>query len=125
MSKDKEEKIVTIRDFKVMMEGMDMVLGDDWTPTEAQWKRIREKINAMIDTSERPITNTRNFVPGLPVDPTLSTADNQLVRSFPTVPVADDVPIGQQPTDSALTPPAPAPVPAGEGEKVHQENEFA
>ncbi|KKN16640.1 hypothetical protein LCGC14_0973940 [marine sediment metagenome] len=120
----KEEKIVTIRDFKVMMEGMDMVLGDDWTPTEAQWKRIREKINAMIDTAERP--NTRTFVPGMPVDPTLSTADNELIKSFPTIPVADDIPIGQaaEPSGSALMPVQPAPAATGEGEKVHTPNEF-
>jgi len=120
----KEDKLVTIRDFKVMMEGMDMVLGDDWTPTDAQWKRIRGKIDAMIETSERPTVNARYFAP--PVDPSLSTTDNELARSFPAVPVADDVPIGEVPTgQSALTPPpAPPPVPAGKGEKVHRDNEF-
>jgi len=134
MSKEmKEDKLVTIRDFKVMMEGMDMVLGDDWTPTDAQWKRIREKIDAMIDTAERPATITRVYDRGvLPVDParpssvdpTLSSTDNELARSFPAVPVAEDVPIGEV-AQSALTPPPPAPtVPAGEGEKVHPDNEF-
>ena len=47
MSKEKkEEKVVTIRDFKVLIEGMDMVLGDNWVPTDEQWKRIRTKIDA-------------------------------------------------------------------------------
>ena len=117
----KEEKIVTIRDFKVMMEGMDMVLGDDWTPTDAQWKRIREKIDAMIDTSERPV-NTRYY--SGPVDPSLSTSDNELARSFPAVPVADDVPIGEIPTQSALIPPQIPAEPVPEGEKVHRTDEF-
>lgn len=122
----KEDKLVTIRDFKVMMEGMDMVLGDDWTPTDAQWKRIREKIDAMIETSERPIVNTRNFVPGiLPVDPSLNPTDNELARSFPAVPVAENVPIGEVPTQSALTPAPQIPAaPVGEGEKVHRTDEF-
>ena len=121
----KEDKLVTIRDFKVMMEGMDMVLGDDWTPTDAQWKRIRGKIDAMIETSERPIVNTRIFDHGgLPVDPSLSTTDNELARSFPAVPVAENVPIGEVPTESALTPQPALTVPAGEGEKVHCDNEF-
>lgn len=122
----KEDKLVTIRDFKVMMEGMDMVLGDDWTPTEAQWKRIRGKIDAMIETSERPVVNTRNFTrPVLPVDPALSSTDNELIRAFPAVPVADDVPIGEAPVNqSALTPVPQTPTPTGEDEKVHRENEF-
>ncbi len=120
----KEDKLVTIRDFKVMMEGMDMVLGDDWTPSEAQWKRIRVKIDAMIETSERPVVNTRNFVPSLPVDPSLSTSDNELARSFPAVPVADGVPIGEVPTQSALIPPQIPAEPVAEGEKVHRTDEF-
>jgi len=136
MSKEmKEDKLVTIRDFKVMMEGMDMVLGDDWTPTEAQWKRIRTKIDAMIDTSEQSTTVTQVYDRGvlpvnparpMSVDPTLSSADNELARTFPDVPVAENVPIGEAPIgQSALTPPAPPPAPpAGKGEKVHPDNEF-
>lgn len=120
----KEDKLVTIRDFKVMMEGMDMVLGDDWTPTDAQWKRIREKINAMIDTSERPNTRYLYSGPPLPVDPSLSTTDNELIRSFPAVPVADGVPIGEVPTQSALIPPQIPAEPVPEGEKVHRTDEF-
>jgi len=49
----KEDEIVTIRDFKAMIVGMDMIMGDDWTPDENQWKRIRNKINALIETAEK------------------------------------------------------------------------
>ena len=109
MAKDKKEnKVVTIRDFKVLIEGMDMVLGDDWVPTEDQWKRIRTKIDAMIETEDRAADRP---VPGN-VDPVRSSSDNELLSSFPVVP--STIPAGAAalpPEPSALAPPAPAPAP--------------
>jgi len=120
---EKENKgveVLTIRDFKVMIEGMDMVLGENWYPTEEQWGRIRKKINNLIDSSD-----TRRpppvVMPGVPLD------DKALIDNFPQVPVASDVPIGEVPTPggSALTPQAPPPpVQEVDAEKVHQSNEF-
>ena len=106
MSKEKkekkEEKVVTIRDFKVLIEGMDMVLGDDWVPTEEQWKRIRAKIDAMIETEDRAADR--------PVDSTRVVADGRLPSNFPVVP--SNIPAGAAslpPAPSALTPPPAAP----------------
>lgn len=98
MSKEdkKEEKTLTIRDFKVMIEGMDMVLGEDWYPTEAQWKRIRAKIDLLIDTSERP--NTRIMSPQSNVVMPEGSVDN-LLAGFPQVPVPN--------VDVDPTPPPP------------------
>ena len=129
--KEEEKKVLTIRDFKVMIEGMDMVLGDDWYPTEAQWKPIRAKIDLMIDTSERPVTNTRTMYPESNVVMPGGSIDN-LVANFPQVPVAADIPIGETPLPpggSALTPPQPAPAPEmtvvdGEAVRVHKTGSF-
>jgi len=104
MSEDKKEtKTLTIRDFKVMIEGMDMVLGEDWYPTEAQWKRIRAKIDLLIDTSERPITNTRIMSPQSNVVIPEGSVDN-ILAGFPQVPVPNvDVDPTPPPPVSSLT----------------------
>lgn len=125
MSKNKKEKenkgveVLTIRDFKVMIEGMDMVLGENWYPTEEQWGRIRKKINNLIDSSD---TRYRPNVvmPGDPVD------NKVLLANFPEIPVASNIPIGEVPvpTGSALTPAQPIPVPEADAEKVHRPSEF-
>ena len=128
---EKEVKVLTIRDFKVMIEGMDMVLGDDWYPTEEQWKRIRGKIDNLIVSAEQP-TNRLMYPVVNPGQPT----EASLLANFPEVPVATDIPIGEvpAPTGSALTPPAltpPAPTPPpettvvdGEAVKVHKPGSF-
>ncbi len=116
MSKDKENKakpdnkedeIVTINDFKSMLVGMDLILGDDWTPDENQWKRIRAKIDALIVTHEQP-RSVRSTVPDYSLPPVDS---NELLRSFPNVPVDNSVPIGEAAPagQSALVPPQVAP----------------
>ena len=86
---NKEETVLTIHDFKVMIEGMDMVLGDDWYPTEVQWKRIRKKLDQIIVNVERPAPYNV-ALPGAPVD-------SSILSTFPQVPVAADVPIGEAP----------------------------
>ena len=122
MAKDKKEKetVLTIHDFKVMIEGMDMVLGDNWYPTETQWKRIRQKLDSIIDNVDRPQPNPRSNValPGTPVD--------NLINNFPLTPVAADVPIGEAPPSFVQPPSAltPAPTVGPEGEPVHTSNEF-
>ena len=90
---DTKDTVLTIHDFKVMIEGMDMVLGEDWYPTESQWKRIREKLDLIIDSADRPVThvNTNVALPGAPVD-------NSILNTFPAeLPVAADIPIGEAP----------------------------
>lgn len=113
--KEKEAEIVTIHDFKSMLIGMDLVLGDNWTPTEQQWGRIRKKLDALIETAERPrgAVPPPSFQPvgAIPVDPTLNVTENDILRSFPDVPAAEDIPIGQPGPagQSALAPPARVP----------------
>lgn len=110
-STDKIDEIITINDFKSMLIGMDLILGDQWTPDENQWKRIRKKIDVLIETHERS-GGVASAVPPLvgpsshlPVDSNLNISDAELLRSFPSVPVVTAIPIGElEPTSSALTP---------------------
>ncbi len=122
--KEKEDEIVTIHDFKSMLVGMDLILGDEWTPDENQWGRIRKKIDALIETAGRPVVNTRNFPPNVVSNANVS--ETELIRTFPTVPAAENVPIGQQPMESALTPvPTTPATPAVTGsDGVHRTDEF-
>jgi len=115
---DKVDEIVTIHDFKSMLVGMDLILGDKWTPDENQWQRIRKKIDALIETHERPGGVARSLPPltgpgNVPVDSNLNVSEAELLRSFPSVPVDNSVPIGEAGPagQSALTPPPMAAVP--------------
>ncbi len=103
-SDNKEDEIVTINDFKSMLVGMDLILGDEWTPDGNQWKRIRAKIDALIVTHEQPRT-VRSTVPSYnpPVDSNLNVSENELLRSIP------NVPIGEAPAQSVLVPSQVAP----------------
>ena len=107
---DKEKEIVTINDFKSMLVGMDLILGDEWTPDEKQWKRIRNKINSLIVTHERPVRSAAAVYNRPPVDSNLNVSENELLNSFPNVPVDNSVPIGAAPSgQSALVPSQVAP----------------
>jgi len=105
-SDNKVDEIVTINDFKSMLVGMDLILGDEWTPDENQWKRIRAKIDALIVTHDQPRTG-RSTVPSYgPANSNLNVSENELLRSFPNVPVDNSVPIGEAgpSSPSALVP---------------------
>ena len=123
-TKEIEDEIVTINDFKSMLIGMDLILGDKWTPDENQWGRIRKKIDALIETAERPVVNTRNFAPSVVSNTNVS--ETELISAFPAVPAAEDVPVGMQPAASALTPipTSPAKRPAVATDGVHPTDEF-
>lgn len=132
IEKKEEREIVTIQDFKSMLIGMDLILGESWTPNEQQWKRIRSKLDALLETADRPVLNTRAPVPGsgpASVVPNLNVSDHELISAFPAVPVAVDVPIGMQPTESALTsipttPATPATSAGSDDNRVHRKDEF-
>ncbi len=127
-AKEVEDEIVTINDFKSMLIGMDLILGDKWTPDENQWGRLRKKIDALIETAERPVVNTRNFAPNVVpnVASNANVSETELISTFPAVPAAENVPVGMQPTaeGSALTPTTPARPPVAKDAGVHRTDEF-
>ena len=101
MSKEeKKEKIVTVRDFKSMVEGMDTVMGDDWVPDQQQWKRIREKIrmleNAPPPPAPAPVQQRPVEVP--------QGSEESILANFPQVP--SSIPAGD--INSALPPAGPS-----------------
>lgn len=54
MAEDKQNKQITVKEFKMWLQGVEEMQDDDWTPTAVQWKRIREKINQIADTAPAP-----------------------------------------------------------------------
>lgn len=42
-----ETKKITVKEFKMWLEGVEEMQDSDWTPTPAQWSRIRAKIDTV------------------------------------------------------------------------------
>lgn len=110
-NKKPEDEVVTIRDFKSMIVGMDMIMGEDWTPNESQWKRIRKKIDALIETSERPMHDRP--IANQPVVRGSDLSEAKLAGNFPQIPAPENIPIGEAAPggQSALTPTPRPPAP--------------
>jgi hypothetical protein len=49
-----EEKKITVKEFKMWLEGVEEMQTEDWIPDARQWARIREKI-ACISEGETPV----------------------------------------------------------------------
>lgn len=49
------EKTISVREFRMWLQGVEEMQDDDWTPSPQQWKRIRDKINN-IDGNAATVT---------------------------------------------------------------------
>lgn len=43
------ENTITIKEFKMWLQGVEEMQPEDWTPDSRQWARIRQKINSIVD----------------------------------------------------------------------------
>lgn len=50
MSRITTEELITAREFKIWLEGVEEMQDDEWIPSSVQWKKIREKISNIEDT---------------------------------------------------------------------------
>jgi hypothetical protein len=48
---DDKKKTITIKEFKMWLEGVEEMQDADWIPSASQWKRIREKLDSVAETS--------------------------------------------------------------------------
>ena len=71
---------ITIKDFKMWLEGVEEMQASDWVPDARQWQRIREKINSIEDIAPAPVY-------------TLPERPQGLTYRGPDVPVAPGVPV--------------------------------
>lgn len=61
---------ITIKEFKMWLEGVEEMQPEGWTPDERQWKRIREKLETIIESVTAPqqsVVLHRNVQEELPV----------------------------------------------------------
>ena len=107
--KEKEVKIkeITIMEFRAWLQGVEEMQEDDWHPNETQWKKIRGKIDCVIQ-GVQPVAPS-GFVPQQP---------QQIIQNFqPDRSALDNVPM---PVPIQLNPNAP--MNKVEGEQVKTPN---
>ena len=51
MSDEKDPSLITVKEFKMWLQGVEEMQMDDWSPDQRQWAKIRAKID-IIDESE-------------------------------------------------------------------------
>jgi len=51
---DEKKKKLTVKEFRMWLEGVEEMQPEGWTPTETQWRRIREKIDQVQDVVVAP-----------------------------------------------------------------------
>jgi hypothetical protein len=49
----KQNKKLSLNEFRAWLSGVEEMQSDDWTPDPTQWRRIREKIEDIIDNPRR------------------------------------------------------------------------
>lgn len=49
----KKNKDITLAEFKAWLEGVEELQAKDWAPDKTQWKRIRSKINCIVEPEPR------------------------------------------------------------------------
>lgn len=122
-----EEKPVSVREFKAMIQGIDIMGGEKFTPNAEQWSRIRRMIDRLEDTPA-PVAPPAPAVlpmaqPAAQPRTAVVNPHNPLENDSPEfiAPPPSGVPAGsvtQGASTSALAPPpAPAPAPTGGGTK--------
>lgn len=55
-TKNKNNSPVTVSELKALLEGIEILQGDEFVPTGEQWARIREKIMLLEDSGKAPPT---------------------------------------------------------------------
>lgn len=69
-----KDETLTIAQFEAWLEGVEEMQPDDWTPSEAQWKRIRAKIAKLCEDMEKqPLHGHHVPNVGVPVVPQYPT----------------------------------------------------
>lgn len=83
-------KPITLKDFKSWLEGVEDMQEEDWTPTPAQWKKIREKIDQIQET---PVPSSQSFTqqPWVSQTPTYQQPSPHIVKPLKTNDVSSDL----------------------------------
>lgn len=65
-----EDKKITVKEFKMWLEGVEEMQPEGWLPDARQWSRIREKINSIEETVAQQQAPQQSFaLPPVPQQP--------------------------------------------------------
>ena len=95
-----DEKKITVKEFRMWLEGVEEMQEADWTPTPSQWSRIREKINTITDEAPQQTYTQPTFRAGPsmaaptmnPNMPAVPAGPSMLGGVAPAMPVAPQAP---------------------------------
>lgn len=108
MSEQNQNKI-SVKEFKAMIHGMDLLGGDEWAPNIEQWKRIRTMISNLEDEPAVVVTGPTSV-------PAMSSAPTRPV-SVPSVEQPTAVPSSHNPLENDnpgfMAPAPPSSIPSG------------
>lgn len=65
----KEKQTITVSEFKAWLAGVEDMQGANWIPSKEQWKKIRNKINILVDTPTTNVMQTNNLQPAYLTNP--------------------------------------------------------
>lgn len=68
--KSKAQRTISIREFKMWLQGVEEMQDEGWTPTATQWKRIREKIELINNDGQTPVVTSPVWAATPPARPT-------------------------------------------------------
>lgn len=62
MAEEKKTKPITLKEFKMWLQGVEEMQADGWVPDARQWTRIREKIDQILEEETPP---AMHYAPGV------------------------------------------------------------
>lgn len=72
------EKTMTVKEFRVWLEGVEEMQAEDWSPDRTQWLKIRERIDSISDevkaTPATPVYRNSQQAPIVPQSPPVMSA---------------------------------------------------
>lgn len=91
-------KKITLSEFKAWLEGIEELQPDDWSPTQEQWKKIRNKIDCIVESEPVAVAPAQQAGQRHPSDVLYSPAEQHQTPQQPpqqgeeTVPTLPPVP---------------------------------
>lgn len=58
-----DNQVLTIKEFKMWLQGVEEMQSDDWCPNPIQWKKIRDKITELAD-APTPVQPAQTLIRG-------------------------------------------------------------
>jgi hypothetical protein len=99
MAEQKEKSTLSVREFRMWLQGVEEMQGDDWSPSPLQWAKIRNKIDNIQDLPTPALPPTV-FPQHRQIEPAIFTAPQQpqqaMVPVMPAGPSSLSIPPQRQ-----------------------------